>query len=251
MGANARAAVAIVNTNLSACAAGLTWVLLDYRLEKKFSAFGFCSGAVAGLVAITPGCGFVQPWAAFLIGILGACACNLFCSFKHHYGFDDALDVFGVHGVGGIVGNLATGIFASKSIMALDGTGGLGGWVDGHYIQIWYQLAGSMAAATWSFVMTFIIVKTMDMLPWFKLRLHVDDEAKGVDRAQLGEGAYDYIGAATDDHNIQLHSRRPTDAINLTSTDAILEKKPFIVNNNIAEIKNDLEMGPVNTPIPV
>jgi Amt family ammonium transporter len=78
--------------------------------------------AVAGLVSITPGSGFVPPWAALITGILGAMSCNLFVGFKHMYGFDDALDVFGVHGVGGIVGNLLTGIFASKTIAGLDGS---------------------------------------------------------------------------------------------------------------------------------
>jgi len=113
LAANVRAAMACVVTHISACVAGFTWCLLDYRLEKKFSAVGFCSGAIAGLVAITPAAGFVTPWAAVIFGVVGGIFCNFATKIKFLVGIDEPLDVFAEHGVGGIVGNLLTGIFAA------------------------------------------------------------------------------------------------------------------------------------------
>jgi Amt family ammonium transporter len=198
LAANDRAVLAVVNSNIAASIAGITWVFLDYRHNKKFSSFAFCTGAVAGLVAITPGCGYVAPWAAVIIGVCGTCACNLFMNFKHLYFFDDALDVFGVHGVGGLVGNLLAGVFASKTLTSMDSTEIKGGWVDGHYMQILYQLAASVAGMTWSFVITFIMLKCMNSISILRLRLNEKDENLGVDLSQLGDrvlGSYspDYI----------------------------------------------------------
>lgn len=194
--ANGQAAIAVINTNLAASVAGLTWTAWEYMASKHFSAFAFCSGAVSGLVSVTPASGFVPPWAAVIIGLLGASSCYWFVRFKHHYGFDDALDVFGVHGVGGIVGNLLTGIFASKSIAALGGVTIEGGWIDGHFIQMAYQLVGTVASLAWSFVCTYIIVFAIDRVPNLNWRLSVDDELVGTDKSQMGACAYDYIEAA-------------------------------------------------------
>eukprot|EP00158_Paraphelidium_tribonemae_P007236 Partr_v1_DN28163_c0_g1_i2_m55913 putative Ammonium transporter len=193
LAASQNAVLALVNTNLSAASGALTWCIIEYRTRKKFSAFAFCCGAVAGLVTITPGAGFVAPWASFLFGVVGATCCNTFVRFKDLYGFDDALDVFGVHGVGGVVGNLLTGIFASKLVnpALVDG-----GWMDGHYMQFLYQLAGSCAGLVWSFTLTYLILFIMNCLSYLNLRLHKDKEMIGLDRAQLGESAYDYIEAA-------------------------------------------------------
>ena len=110
---NIRALVACYVTHLAACCAGIVWVLLDYRLEKKWSTIGFCSGAISGLVAITPAAGFVTTWGAVIIGVVGGACCNFATKFKFLIGVDDALDIFAVHGVGGIVGNLLTGIFGT------------------------------------------------------------------------------------------------------------------------------------------
>jgi Amt family ammonium transporter len=109
--------------------------------------------------------GYVEPYAAVIIGFLGACSCNLFVAFKHQYGFDDALDVFGVHGVGGLIGNLLTGVFASRKMVALNGTSIPGGWVDGHFMQVLYQLAASLAALAWSFFVTYLILWIMNKIP--------------------------------------------------------------------------------------
>ena len=110
---NLRAVMACFVTNLAASVGGVTWCILDYRLEKKWSAVGFCSGAIAGLVAITPGSGFVTPWAAVIFGIVGAAACNFATKLKFLMRIDDAIDVFAVHGIGGMVGNMLTGLFAA------------------------------------------------------------------------------------------------------------------------------------------
>lgn len=111
--ANLRAVMAAVVTNLAASVGGVTWCLLDYRLERKFSAVGFCSGVLAGLVAITPGSGFVPPWAAFVYGVIAAAVCNYATQLKYLIRVDDSLDVFAVHGVGGFTGDILTAFFAA------------------------------------------------------------------------------------------------------------------------------------------
>lgn len=113
LSANLRAVIAAMVTNLAASVGGVTWCLLDYRLEKKWSAVGFCSGVVAGLVAITPGSGYVPVWSAVIYGVVGGSACNYATKVKFLLGIDDSLDIFAVHAVGGLVGNLLTGFFAS------------------------------------------------------------------------------------------------------------------------------------------
>nr|CAG8512189.1 4729_t:CDS:2 [Entrophospora candida] len=146
LGANLRAISAMVASNLAASIGGLTWMLMDYRLERKFSALGFCSGAIAGLVCITPGSGYVTPASSIAFGVCGGIACNLAVKLKHIFDFDDALDVFAVHGVGGVTGNILTGIFAQRSVSLLGGTEiPIGGMLDGHHVQVAYQLASSVA----------------------------------------------------------------------------------------------------------
>lgn len=176
LAANARAGNAILVTNISTCSAALTWILIDYHFRGKPSGFGFCSGAIAGLVAITPASGYVAAPYAVLIGVFAAMACYGFIAIKHRFGFDDALDVFGIHGIGGVTGNLLTGIFASNTIAASDGTSIPGGWIDGNFIQILIQLAGSVAGLSWSFGVTFLLLKIMQKVPFLNLRLEKEDE---------------------------------------------------------------------------
>lgn len=179
-----------VVTCIAAATAGLTWVLFDYRHEQKLSGLGFCCGAVAGLVGITPGSGFVEPWAAIVIGFLIGLSCNLGCRLKHVLGYDDALDVFGTHGMGGFLGNILTGIFAQSTIAMLDSTIIPGGWLNGNWVQVGYQLAASLAIAAWSFVLTFIICFAMQKIPYMHLRLKESDELAGMDYATMGETHY-------------------------------------------------------------
>ncbi|KAG0373622.1 hypothetical protein BGX24_011457 [Mortierella sp. AD032] len=194
LSANLRAAMACVVTNLAASVGGITWVLLDYRHERKLSVLGFCSGAVSGLVAITPGSGFVSPASSVAIGFLGALSCNMAVRLKHHLKYDDAFDVFAVHGVGGIVGNLLTGVFAQSWVAALDGVTVIaGGWLDGHWMQVVHQLADSAAGLGWSFTVTYLILFIMNKIPGLNLRAKAINEHRGLDLAELGEEAYGYV----------------------------------------------------------
>ncbi|KAI0139466.1 ammonium transporter [Hypoxylon sp. NC0597] len=194
LAANMRAVMACIVTHLAASVGGITWTLLDYRLEKKWSVVGFCSGAIAGLVAITPAAGFVTPWAAVVFGIVGSIGCNFATKLKFIMGVDEALDIFAVHGIGGIIGNLLTGIFAADYIAALDGFTSIpGGWINHNYIQLAYQIADCCAGFSYSFVLTCIILFLMNLIPGLSLRVSVEKEELGVDDDQLGEFAYDYV----------------------------------------------------------
>uniref|UniRef100_A0A1D1YUX0 Ammonium transporter n=1 Tax=Anthurium amnicola TaxID=1678845 RepID=A0A1D1YUX0_9ARAE len=193
LNSTSRAAMAMAVTNLAAAVGGLTWCLLDYRLEKKLSALSFCSGAVAGLVAITPGSGYVGTPAAVAFGFIAGILCNLAVKLKHIFDFDDALDVFAVHGVGGVVGNILTGIFAETGVPSLDGTVLPGGWLSGHWVQIGYQIADSVTGVSYSFVVTYLILFIMDKIPGLSLRADPESEAKGLDETELGELAYYHV----------------------------------------------------------
>ena len=118
LAANLRAVSACFSTNLSASVGGFTWVFLDYRLDKKWSTVGFCSGAVAGLVCITPACGFVPVWSAVIFGVMGSVCCNYATKLKYFMRIDDSLDIFALHAIGGLVGNLLTGLFAAQVSLA-------------------------------------------------------------------------------------------------------------------------------------
>jgi Amt family ammonium transporter len=195
LSANLRAAQACIVTNLAASVAGLTWMFWDYRLERKWSAVGFCSGAISGLVAITPASGFVGAPAAVAIGVVGGTLCNFATQLKHIFKYDDTLDIFASHGVGGMVGNLMTGLFAQASVAGFDGITVIpGGWIDHHYIQLGYQAADCAAGFSYSFVMTTVILWIMHFIPGLRLRSTEEDEILGIDDAEMGEFAYDYVG---------------------------------------------------------
>jgi Amt family ammonium transporter len=194
LSANLRAAMACVVTNIAAAVGGLTWVAIDYRFEKKFSALGFCSGAVAGLVAITPGSGFVGPGPAVAIGFLGGVFCNIAVHLKHYLKYDDVADVFAVHGVGGYLGSILTGVFAESYIANLDGITVIeGGWMNHNWVQVGHQFADATAGAAWSFVVTFIILFIMNHIPGLSLRVDSESELKGLDAAEIGEMAYYHV----------------------------------------------------------
>jgi Amt family ammonium transporter len=183
LSANGLASAAFVNTNTAAAAASLTWMFLSWR-QRKPAVLGAVTGAVAGLVAITPAAGFVTPMAAIAIGIVVS-----FVSFysliliKNKIKFDDALDVFACHGMGGMWGALATGIFATTAVNAMGS-----GAVDGHWIQLLKQLAAVGAVAGFAFVGTLIIGKVIDKT--LGLRVKPVDETVGLDISQHGERAY-------------------------------------------------------------
>lgn len=201
LAANLRAAQACIVTNLAASVGGLTWMLWDYRLEKKWSTVGFCSGAIAGLVAITPASGFVGAPAAVLFGVAAGTICNFATQLKFLFHYDDALDIFASHAIGGVVGNILTGIFAQASVAGADGISVIaGGWLDGHFVQLGYQLADSVSGMSYSFVMTTVILWLMHYFPGGYLELRCSEEAEiiGIDDAEMGEYAYDYVGLETE-----------------------------------------------------
>ncbi|KAF3760323.1 ammonium transporter [Cryphonectria parasitica EP155] len=194
LAANLRAVMACIVTHIAACVGGFTWCLMDYRLERKWSAVGFCSGAIAGLVAITPASGFVPAWSAVVFGVVGGIVCNLATQIKFWVGVDDALDIFAEHAIGGIVGNLLTGLFAADYIAHLDGFSEIsGGWLNHNYIQLAYQLADCVAGFSYAFGMTCLILFLMNLVPGLRLRVDNDEEEMGLDDGQLGEFAYDYV----------------------------------------------------------
>ncbi|KAK3941510.1 ammonium transporter [Diplogelasinospora grovesii] len=195
LSANMRAVMAAVVTNLAACVGGITWCVLDYRLERKWSTVGFCSGVVAGLVSITPGSGFVPPWAAVIYGVLGAAFANYATKLKFLLRIDDALDIFAVHGMGGLVGNILTAFFAADYVAHLDNVSVIipGGWINRHWMQLPIQLADSVAGGCYSFVGTSVILFIMNLIPGLHLRASEEAEILGIDDAEIGEFAYDYV----------------------------------------------------------
>ncbi|KAJ8592596.1 ammonium transporter [Rhizopogon salebrosus TDB-379] len=199
LSANLRATQACIVTNLAASVGGLTWMFWDYRLERKWSVVGFCSGAISGLVAITPGSGFVGSPAAVLFGFMAGTVCNFATQLKFIFKYDDTLDIFASHAIGGIVGNILTGLFAQASVAGADGITTIpGGWLDHNYRQLGIQLADSVSGLAYSFVMTTIILWIMHYIPGLRLRCDEETEILGVDDAEMGEFAYDYVGVESE-----------------------------------------------------
>ncbi len=182
LASNGLAANAFVATNLSAAAAGFTWMIISW-LHRRPSLLGTVTGAVAGLVAITPAAGFVTPLAAIPIGIVVSIVCYYsIVLIKNKLRFDDSLDVFAVHGMGGIWGALATGIFASS---AVSGTPGL---LEGNGAQVLTQFIGIVAVVGFAFIATWILGKLIDVT--IGLRVGQSEETVGLDLSQHGERAY-------------------------------------------------------------
>ena len=180
LAADGAAAHAFVTTQLAAASAVLVWMGLEWILRGKASVLGAASGAVAGLVAITPAAGFVPAWSAFLIGAGGAFGAYWgVTALKRWGGWDDSLDAFGLHGVGGLVGAILTGVFASEAI------GGTGGLIEGNILQVWTQTWGALAAAAYCGVVTWLILFVQSKL----MSLRVDEEAEvtGLDTSLHGE----------------------------------------------------------------
>lgn len=186
----------MITTNMSAAVGGITWTILDYRHDKKWSALGFCCGMVSGLVAVTPASGYVTPSSSIVFGFAGAAACNFSMSFKHLLKIDDAFDVFVIHGVGGILGNLLTGIFADKSVAAVDGQIIEGGWLDGNWKQMGIQAIDSVVGFGYAFVVTTIILFVINKIPGLSLRVDSETEEIGLDNAELGFSMYEHVKEA-------------------------------------------------------
>lgn len=185
LAANGVAAVAFVNTNTAAAVGMTAWMVLAWWREGKPTITGAMAGAVAGLATVTPAAGFVPTWAAAVIGLLAAAACYTAIQYRNRRRWDDALDVWGVHGVGGGLGTILTGVFASAAI------NGAKGLIEGDVRQFLIQIAGVAIAAAYAFVVTYGILKLIDRFE--PVRVSAQVEASGLDVPLHGEAAYDQV----------------------------------------------------------
>jgi Amt family ammonium transporter len=189
LAANKSAVVAFVNTNTAAAAAVVSWSLIEYLHKGKATVLGACSGAVAGLVAITPCAGYITPIGAMIVGLGVSGVCYAAILMKAKVGYDDSLDVFGVHGVGGMFGALAVGLFASSAITKLAGIADApAGLFFGGTTLIGKQLISVVAAFSYSFIGTFFLLKLVDLT--VGLRVTGEEEEIGLDLTQHGERGY-------------------------------------------------------------
>jgi Amt family ammonium transporter len=184
LGSGALAVSAFVTTNTAAAMAALTWMTASWIFHRRPSVLGATAGAVAGLVGITPAAGFVTPMAALLIGFVAGLGCFLVVEFVVRGRVDDALDVFGVHGIGGMIGALATGIFATKAI----NPAGADGLLFGNPGQLAVQALAVVVVAAYAAVVTWGLLKLVDVV--FGLRVSPEEEERGLDTTQHGEAAY-------------------------------------------------------------
>lgn len=183
LAANGVAATAFVNTDIAGSVAMIAWLLISWIHEKKPTIVGVLTGAVAGLATITPAAGYVRPWAAAIIGLLSAVVCYLAVQVRIKLDWDDALDVWGVHGVGGILGSILVGVFAVSSVNQVSGL------VQGNVHQFLIQVLGVVFTALYAFGVTYIILKVINAFE--SVRVPKEVEIQGLDTAIHGETAYD------------------------------------------------------------
>jgi Amt family ammonium transporter len=178
------AALAFVATHMGAAGGALGWLIIEWVHRGKPTALGVASGLVAGLVAITPASGFVAPWAATLLGLMAGVICYGGVLLKNRFGYDDSLDAFGVHGVGGFAGAILTGVLAQKAM----NDAGADGALFGNFHQLVVQIIACAVTGVYAAVLTFGILKLLDST--MGLRVSEVDEREGVDVSQHGEEAY-------------------------------------------------------------
>jgi Amt family ammonium transporter len=184
LAANGLAATAFVNTHVASASAALSWTVLEWRLRGKPSLLGAVSGCVAGLVAVTPAAGFVSVLGALAIGLIGGAACYCGVTVKNKFRFDDTLDAFGIHGVGGTVGALLTGVFCTVAV----NEAGANGLFYGNSMQLVRQAAAVGATIAYAVVVTWILLKAVDLS--VGLRVTAEEEEQGLDWTQHGETGY-------------------------------------------------------------
>lgn len=204
-----RSVVAAFNTQVAASFGVIGWSLVDYfRKGRKFSVVGACEGAIAGLVGITPAAGYVSPWLAGVIGFLTAAGCASLENLNEWIKIDEGLDVFKLHGIGGMIGSFLTGVFADAKVGMVDGTEAAGA-ISGNGIQVGYQLAAICSISLWSFVVSAIILYAMKFIPGLGLRVTEEQELAGLDTflfhdETIGEwGEFD--GAFNGERSIRHH----------------------------------------------
>jgi Amt family ammonium transporter len=182
LAANGIAANAFVTTDVAGSMAMITWLFISWIHEGKPSMTGALTGAVAGLATITPAAGYVQPWAAAIIGVVAAFVCYTAIQLRAKWGWDDALDVWGCHGVGGLLGMIMTGVFAVSSV------NGVSGLIEGNVHQFLIETLAGFAAAAFSFGATWLILKAINVFT--PVRVPDAIEVNGLDEGQFGETAY-------------------------------------------------------------
>ena len=187
LGANSRAVMAITATHLAACAGALTWMAIEWGARGKPSVLGMISGAVAGLGTITPASGFVLPWHGVVIGVVAGAVCFYACTaLKSRLKYDDSLDVFGVHGIGGITGTLLCGVFATAAVsISPEVPAGYAGLLEGNGGQVLTQLYGIVVTIAWSGAVTAVLLKLVALL--VPLRVSKEAEMEGLDISLHGE----------------------------------------------------------------
>ncbi|MGE0599751.1 MAG: ammonium transporter [Dehalococcoidia bacterium] len=185
VGATGQAAYAFVNTAVAAATAGLAWTLASWQFGGKPSVVGAAAGVVAGLVAVTPAAGYVMPMQALIIGLVAGLLCYGAVRLRARIGFDDSLDVVGVHGVGGMWGAIGTGLFANAAVSGLPYADGL---FEGNWHRLTDALIGIGAIGAYSFIVTFVLLKILDVT--MGIRVSEDDEELGLDLTQHGERGY-------------------------------------------------------------
>lgn len=184
-----RSIYAVLNTNLAACGGGVSWTLLEFLHTRKFSIIGFCSGIISGLVGITAAAGFVPVYTSCLIGWVTSMACFYTNKYKYIVGVDEGLDIFAIHGMGGVVGDVLTGFFAADFVNALDGvtTDNEGGWWNHNWKQMGYQLAAALTCASWSFFISCLLLFIIDKIPYCHIRATEEDELQGLDQKYFSD----------------------------------------------------------------
>lgn len=188
LGANERAGYALLMTQISTATAAMTWLFSEWYMRKQPSVLGMVSGAIAGLVAITPASGFVDPTGAFFIGFIAGPACYFGSQLKHYLGYDDALDGFGVHAIGGALGGVLTGFFATDTIApGINGVFYASTKVGG--TQLGNQIYAIVVCAGWAAFCTFLILQALEMT--MGLRVSEETEDKGMDHSLYGESIFD------------------------------------------------------------
>ena len=187
LAADGLAANAFLVTHIATCVAAVSWMTVDWIVNRKPTTVGACTGAVAGLVAITPAAGTADIPGAICIGLVASLVCFwMVAVVKPKFGYDDALDAFGVHGMGGMVGSVLTGVFATRAVTGADGVQGA---LYGDWHQLWVQTATTLISVVFSAVMTFVIFRITDAVCGIRVMRRIEEE--GLDVYEHGEAAYD------------------------------------------------------------
>ncbi len=195
LGANQLAGLAMINTVGAGAAAMLGWIVVEVRRDGKGTSFGAASGIVAGLVAITPSCGSISPLGSLVVGAVAGAVCAFAIGFKFKLGYDDSLDVVGVHLVGGIIGTLLIGFLATGTAVKLLGFGGAGLFYGGGLGQLGKQFVAVVVVLAYAFVCTYVIGTVIDRV--IGLRVEEEHEVTGIDQIEHLETAYDHVGSSS------------------------------------------------------